>query len=101
VAAVLAVCYVCCGPCRLLCWGGGSCRAKHIIFFCLTLRVSAVGGAAVPAALCRWGLCPRCHGGEVFLGGIRIIIINLRRTATGEPLYLGLSRSTGSKTSSK
>jgi len=34
-----------------------------------------VVGAAVPAAVCRWGLCPCCPGvGEVSLGGILIII---------------------------
>ena len=35
VAAVLAACCVCCGPCRLLCWGGGGVpyRGKHIIIF--------------------------------------------------------------------
>jgi len=31
VAAVLAVCYVCCGPYRLLCGGGVPCGGKHII----------------------------------------------------------------------
>jgi len=31
VAAVLAVRCVCCGPCRLLCWGGVPCGGKHII----------------------------------------------------------------------
>jgi len=31
VAAVLAVCCVRCGPCRLLCLGGVPCGGKHII----------------------------------------------------------------------
>jgi len=31
VAAVLAVCCVCCGPYRLLCGGGVPCGGKHII----------------------------------------------------------------------
>jgi len=36
--------------------------------------VSAVVGAAVPAAVCRWGLCCRLSWcGEVSLGGILII----------------------------
>jgi len=31
--------------------------------------VSVVVGAAVPAAVCRWGLCPRCSGvGRCFSG---------------------------------
>ena len=30
-AAVLAVCCVCCGPYRLLCGGGVPCGGKHII----------------------------------------------------------------------
>jgi len=41
-------------------WGGGS-------------LLSVLVGAAEPAAVCRWGLCPRClGGGEVFFGGIHI-----------------------------
>jgi len=41
--------------------------------------VSVVVGAAVQAAVCRRGLCPRIPGvGEVDLGGIHIIIVRVR-----------------------
>jgi len=40
--------------------------------------VSAVVGAAVPAAVCRWGLCPCCPGVEgVSLGGKQSSLIPL------------------------
>ena len=32
--------------------------------------VSVVVGAAVPAAVCRWGLCSRCPGVGKFLSGV-------------------------------
>jgi len=41
VAAVLAVCCVCCGPYRLLCGGGVPCGGKHIIIRSLS-QISAV-----------------------------------------------------------
>jgi len=34
--------------------------------------VSAVVGAAVPAAVCRWGLCPCCPGVGRCLSGVYI-----------------------------
>jgi len=40
VDAVLAVCYVRCGPCRLLCWGGVPCGGKHIIIISCALLVN-------------------------------------------------------------
>jgi len=48
VAAVLAVCCVCCGPYRLL-WGGGvPCGGKHIIIYNLLYGIPATGGHAPP-----------------------------------------------------
>jgi len=56
VAAVLAVCCVCCEPCWLLCWGGGGvpCGGKHIIIIVnpnlATVRIeySGQGGLLQP-----------------------------------------------------
>jgi len=31
-------------------------------------------GAAVPAAVCRWGLCRRCPGVRWCLGGVLVIV---------------------------
>jgi len=36
--------------------------------------VSVVVGVAVPAAVCRWGLCSRCPGVGRCLSGVNIII---------------------------
>ena len=36
--------------------------------------MSVVVGAAVPAAVCRWGLCSRCPGMGRCLWGVNIII---------------------------
>ena len=43
--------------------------------------VSAVVVAAVPAAVCRWGLCPCCPGVGRCLSGYTIIIIDVTVTA--------------------
>jgi len=42
--------------------------------------VSVVVGAAMPAAVCRWGLRSRCRGVGRSLGGILIIIIRSTNT---------------------
>jgi len=43
--------------------------------------VSVVVGAAVPAAVCRWGLCPRCPG---VVEGIHIINTRNHSLYSGE-----------------
>jgi hypothetical protein len=41
-----------------------------------SVRVWAESQSGVPAAVCRWGLCPRCPGwGKVSVGGTHIIIL--------------------------
>ena len=52
VAAVLAVCFVCCGPYRLLCGGGVPCGGKHIIIITDRSQVPGHRGESEEACVC-------------------------------------------------
>jgi len=61
---------------RLLCSRGW--RAGGLFF-----PVSVVVGAAVPAAVCRWRLCPRCPGVGRCLSGVYLSSSSARVKPTG------------------
>ena len=52
--------------------------------------VSVVVGAAVPAAVCRWGLCPCCPSVARCLSGVNISSIGTCRLQNSDGLKYGL-----------